>query len=69
VNPADGRGDTPLHRAAYAGEKEIARMLVKAGAPRDVRNGEGLTPADAAAGLPGRLRAQMRRLLRPGRRR
>ena len=38
---ASGRGDTPLHRAAYRGETEVVELLLAANAPVDVQNKKG----------------------------
>jgi ankyrin repeat protein len=43
----EGRG-TPLHEAARAGEIEIVRILLRAGAVPSVRDADGRTPLDLA---------------------
>ena len=40
--------DTPLHRAACAGERSVVRVLLDNGALPDVRNGAGETPLGCA---------------------
>ena len=44
VNQAKGDGMTALHWAAYDGHREIASLLIKAGARVNVRSARGLTP-------------------------
>ena len=39
-----GRGDTPLHKAAYCGETAVVELLVAANAPVDVQNDGGWGP-------------------------
>ena len=39
-----GRGDTPLHKAAYCGETAVVELLVAANAPVDVQNKKGRGP-------------------------
>jgi ankyrin repeat protein len=47
VNAKNRYGSTPLHRAAYAGHKEIAELLIAKGA--DVNAGDKVTPLHYAA--------------------
>ena len=49
VGARDQAGNTPLHLAAEAGNKEAARVLVHSGAPSQERNTAGLTPLHVAA--------------------
>ena len=49
VGARDQAGNTPLHLAAEAGNKEAARVLVHSGAPSQERNSAGLTPLHVAA--------------------
>ncbi len=44
----DDNGQTALHRAVIGGHREIVRLLVEAGAPLDVANAYGGTPAGQA---------------------
>jgi ankyrin repeat protein len=44
VNQQDAIGDTPLLRAAYKGNPEIVRMLLRAGAEVNKRDRAGRTP-------------------------
>ena len=39
-----GRGDTPLHEAAYYGKAEVVELLLEANAPVDVQNNGGRGP-------------------------
>ena len=39
-----GRGDTPLHKAAYCGETAVVELLLAANAPVDVQNNGGRGP-------------------------
>ena len=48
LEAVDGQGNTPLHDAAMFDAKAAAELLVRAGASRSVRNGEGKTPHDLA---------------------
>jgi hypothetical protein len=50
-------GDTPLHVAAAAGDADVARLLLQAGAQRDARNAYGKTPAHLAAQRLSRMSA------------
>jgi ankyrin repeat protein len=61
IHLLDGRG-TALHEAARAGQKQVVEILLKAGADRTVRDGDGKTPLDLAvasghAGVAELLRA------------
>ena len=38
---------SPLHRASYLGNKTLIRMLVDAGADRQSRDSDGMTPLDS----------------------
>ena len=50
VNAKNRYGSTPLHRAAYAGHKEIAELLIAKGADVNAKNGGwGRTPLHVAA--------------------
>lgn len=53
VNQVDARGNTPLHYAALSdyGEPSVVKLLLAAGAKREVKNKDGLTPAAAARKL------------------
>ena len=45
VNGSDANGNTPLMEASSHGcDRELMRVLIKAGAKTDVRNKSGLTP-------------------------
>jgi len=49
VNQANDRGWTPLHQAAYANQRELARRLIDAGAsPEMEAHGDGGTPLAVA---------------------
>ena len=51
LNSPDGRGQTPLHKAASSGCQgavQVVRMLLRAGANPNARNNCGTTPADSA---------------------
>ena len=48
VNVQDEDGWTALHVAAIYGNVEIARMLIDAGARKDIRDNEGKLPYDLA---------------------
>ena len=41
-------GETPLHDAAYGGQKEIVELLIAAGADVNAKNNIGHTPLDSA---------------------
>ena len=45
----DDNGSTPLHRAAFFGNRRAAQQLVSAGAGPDTPNAEGRTPLHLAA--------------------
>ena len=47
-NARDKRGNTALHGAADGGHIEIVVLLLSRKAERNVRNADGLTPADIA---------------------
>ena len=49
INPKMTDGDTPLHLASHFGRSEMARQLLKAGADRNIRNGDGKTAAEVAS--------------------
>ena len=49
VNVQDNGGDTPIHGAAWGGDKEIVELLITAGAEVNVKNTDGRTPIDNAA--------------------
>lgn len=44
----DGLGQTALHYAAQFGPARLVRNLLRKGANRDVRDQNGMTPADLA---------------------
>ncbi|XP_058449295.1 ankyrin-1-like, partial [Malaya genurostris] len=44
----DSRGDTPLHRAALHGNREIVDLLLREGADFSVKNNEGYSPENLA---------------------
>ena len=44
VNAKDGGGQTPLHRAALRGNKEIVELLIANGADRNAKDVNGRTP-------------------------
>ncbi|KAG8442137.1 hypothetical protein GDO86_011075, partial [Hymenochirus boettgeri] len=46
VNLQNDMGDTPLHRAAFTGRKEVVMLLLEYNADTTVINGEGLTAKD-----------------------
>ncbi len=41
-------GDTPLHSAAWSGQKEIAELLIAKGADVNAKDKDGETPLDEA---------------------
>ena len=48
LNHPDNDGDTPLMRASYCGKPEVVRVLLAAGADKDLRNNDGKTALDYA---------------------
>eukprot|EP00438_Fugacium_kawagutii_P029149 Skav225254 [mRNA] locus=scaffold988:115213:117893:- [translate_table: standard] len=44
VAPKDCNGDTPLHKSAFYGRVEVAKLLLAARAPLDTKNGNGQGP-------------------------
>jgi cytohesin len=44
VNAKDEDENTPLHRAAYYGHKEIVVLLIAKGADVNAKNDSGMTP-------------------------
>ncbi|MEI0518139.1 ankyrin repeat domain-containing protein [Brachyspira murdochii] len=48
INAKDNEGNTPLHCACEKGYSSTINLLVQRGAKTDMRNNEGLTPADIA---------------------
>jgi len=61
VNATDRSGMTALHMAAVTGNEQLADVLLAHGARKDMKNGNGETPADVAqrgghAGLAAKLR-------------
>jgi ankyrin repeat protein len=53
VNAADGRGQTPLHGAAFWGWNAAVQFLVDHGAKLDAKDARGMTPIDSALGKAG----------------
>jgi ankyrin repeat protein len=47
----DARGRTPLHYSMLYQRNDIAHVLVKGGAPKDVADAQGQTPLDVAISL------------------
>ena len=45
----DKGGDTPLHKAAFRGHREIAELLLANGADVTAKDNTGRIPADEAA--------------------
>ena len=48
LNHPDNEGWTPLMRASYQGKPEVVRVLLAAGADKDLRNNDGKTALDWA---------------------
>ena len=48
VNAVQQDGVTPLHETAATGQLELTRLLLEHGADRNVKDGNGRTPADSA---------------------
>lgn len=48
VHMADGSGQTPLHKAAQAGDTDSITFLLDCGAPIGSKDGKGRTPAHLA---------------------
>jgi len=48
IYTADQRGDTPLHAAAFHGNKECLLLLLQYGADPDTMNNKDLTPLHLA---------------------
>jgi ankyrin repeat protein len=48
INAQDARGRTALHLVARSGENEDAAVLIRLGANKTIRDGEGRAPFDAA---------------------
>ena len=46
INDKDNEGNTPLHCASEKGYSSTINLLVQRGAKTDIKNNEGLTPAD-----------------------
>ena len=46
INAKDNEGNTPLHCASEKGYSSTINLLVQRGAKTDIKNNEGLTPAD-----------------------
>lgn len=51
-NTPDGRGDFPLHKAASAGSVAMVKLLLSAGASKDMKNRDGKTPFQLVEGNP-----------------
>ena len=47
-NATDNDGNTPLHDAAWTGDKKMAKILIKAGSDPKAKNNAGKTPLDIA---------------------
>jgi ankyrin repeat protein len=63
VHAADADRRTALHWAAHYGKLDAARALLRTGAKKDVRDEDGLTPADLAK---PRDNPRLLQLLKPG---
>ena len=50
IDSADGNGWTPLHAAAFNGKYNIVKLLLERGANRGLKDKNGKTPLDLAAG-------------------
>jgi len=48
LNHPNGSGDTPLMGASYKGKPEVVRVLLAAGADKDLRDDDGKTALDLA---------------------
>jgi len=48
LNVQDHVGDTPAHKAAWKGAKEVIEVLVAAGCDLTIKNAEGRTAKDVA---------------------
>ena len=48
LNHPDNNGDTPLMGASYCGKPEVVRVLLAAGADKDLRDNDGKTALDIA---------------------
>ena len=53
INAADGRGQTPLHGAAFWGWNDVVKYLVEQGANLNAVDLKGKTPVDSAMGRAG----------------
>ncbi len=49
VNKKDEQGQTPLHHAAYGGQKEVTEVLLERGAKVNAKDDEGRTPLHLAS--------------------
>ena len=49
VNKKDEQGQTPLHHAAYGGQKEVTEVLLERGAKVNAKDDEGWTPLHLAS--------------------
>jgi ankyrin repeat protein len=48
INARSGAGGTPLHTAAYTGDREVVELLLARGADARVANNDGKSPIDLA---------------------
>jgi ankyrin len=53
INATDGRGQTPLHGAAFWGWTPVVQFLADHGAKLDAKDNQGKTPLDSAMGRAG----------------
>ena len=57
LDARNAENETPLHRAVERGYKELAELLVKAGAPVTVRSQNGETPGTSDRGIVSPMRS------------